>query len=67
MVDEYYSSEETYKGFTLKVKRFRLSDRMIYHRCCDIFKDGVRVGVSKTKKEAKDLIAGGYIREKGRV
>ena len=62
MIDEYCQSEESYKGFVLKIKRFRLSDRMVYHRSCEIFKDGIRVGVSKTKKEAKDLISGGYIR-----
>lgn len=62
MIDEFYQSEEKYKGFVLKIRRFRLNDKLIYHRACDIFKDGSRVGISKTKKEAKELISDGYIR-----
>lgn len=62
MIDEFYQSEEKYKGFVLKMRRFRLNDKLIYHRSCDIFKDGSRVGISKTKKEAKELISDGYIR-----
>ncbi len=62
IINSYYQSEEKFKGFVLKVYRFRLTEKLIYHRRCDIFKDGVRVGISKTKKEAKDLISGGYIK-----
>lgn len=62
MIDEFYQSEEKYKGFVLKIRRFRLNDKLIYHRSCEIFKDGSRVGISKTKKEAKELISDGYIR-----
>lgn len=62
MIDSYYQSEEHFKGFLLKVRRFRLNDKMIFHRSCEIYKDDVRVGISKTKKEAKELIAGGYIK-----
>ena len=62
MIDEFYQSEEKYKGFVLKMRRFRLNDKMIYHRSCDIFKNDSRVGISKTKKEAKKLISEGYMK-----
>ena len=63
MTDEYYQSEESYKGFILKIRRFRYSDtRLVYHRACDIFKDNERIGISKTKREAKDLISHGCFR-----
>lgn len=61
---EYIQSTETYKGFELKIRRFCLDDRrLIYHRECRIYKDGKSIGISKTKKEAKDLINHGCIKE----
>ena len=63
MGDEYIQSEEFYKGYVLKIRLYRLDDQsMVYHRNCDIYKDGKRIGISKTKKEAKDLISNGYMK-----
>lgn len=63
MIKEYVQSEETYKGFKLVIRRYCLNDKTLtYHRDCEIYKDGYRVGIIKTKKEAKELIDGGYIK-----
>jgi hypothetical protein len=53
---------ETYRGYELKIRRFCLNEeRMVYHRECRIYRSGEMVGISKTKKEAKDLIKSGYM------
>lgn len=62
MIYEYTQSEETYKGFILKMRRYKLNWGTTYHRQCVIFRDNQRVGICKTKKEAKDLIAHGCFR-----
>lgn len=60
---EYIQSEESYKGFNLKIRRFCLnSNTLMYHRECLIFKGDNSIAISKTKKEAKELIDGGYIK-----
>lgn len=57
MIKEYIQSEEQYKGFTLRIRRFCLNEKTLtYHRECIIFRDGVSVGIGKTKKECKELI-----------
>lgn len=62
MVRQYVQSEEEYKGYLLKVVATCLDDKTLqYHRSCEIFKNGVRIGIDKTKKSAKELIDGGYI------
>lgn len=57
----YIQSEENYKGFTLKVVMTSLGD-LRYHRTCEVWKDGERISIGKTKKEVKVLIAEGYIK-----
>ena len=59
---EYIQSEEQYKGFILKIRRFTLGNNLTYHRCCDIYYNGKRIGIGKTKKECKDLISHGCFR-----
>lgn len=60
---EYEQSRENYMGYTLVIRMFCLDDRRgVFHRECRIEKDGILVGISKTKKEAKDLISGGYMK-----
>ena len=61
MIRDYIQSTEKYKGFTLEIRRFCLNEKNTYHRECRIYKNGKRIGISKTKKEAKDLISNGYI------
>lgn len=61
MIREYIQSKEEYMGFTLEIRRFCLNEKMSYHRECRIYKNGKRIGISKTKKEAKDLIKNGYM------
>lgn len=54
---EYIQSEEKYKGFTLKIHRFCISDKTLtYHRECMIYLNDKCLGIGKTKKECKDLI-----------
>ena len=53
---EYIQSTEEYKGFTLEIRMYCLTDKNRWHRECRIYKDGKRIGISKTKKEVKDLI-----------
>lgn len=62
MIREYIQSEEMYKGFKLVMRRYCLDDnRGVYHRQCKVYKGDECIGISKTKKEAKDLIDGGYL------
>lgn len=62
MMREYIQSEESYKGFKLVIRMTCLDDRKNnYHRSCEVYKDGERIGIGKTKKECKELIDEGYI------
>lgn len=62
MIKEYIQSEEQYKGFTLKIRRYCLNDKTLtYHRECRIFRGDEYIALCKTKKEAKEFIDGGYI------
>lgn len=62
MIREYIQSEENYRGFKLVIRMTCLDDRKNnYHRFCEVYKDGVRIGIGKTKKECKELIDGGYM------
>lgn len=54
--NRYVQSEEAYKGFVLKVIRFQLGKTAMYHRECELWKDGTRIAIGKTKTEMKDLI-----------
>ena len=49
-------SIENYKGFELVMIGFYCGDNATMHRRCRILKDGVPLGLAKTKKELKDLI-----------
>lgn len=49
-------SVEIYKGFELVMLGFCCGDNATMHRRCRILKDGVPLGIAKTKKELKDLI-----------
>lgn len=63
MIKEYIQSEEMYKGFKLAIRRYCLNDKTLtYHRDCNVYKDDQLVAVCDTKKEAKELIDGGYIK-----
>lgn len=62
MIREYIQSEENYRGFKLVIRMTCLDDRKNnYHRSCEVYKDGERIGIGKTKKECKELINGGYM------
>ena len=50
---------EKYKGFELVMIGSVYGDNMTMHRRCRILKDGVAIGLAKTKKEMKDLIDNG--------
>lgn len=58
-MQEYIQSTEEYKGFTLEIRMFCLDEKNNWHRECRIYKDGKGIAISKTKKEAKDLISHG--------
>ena len=62
MIHEYIKSEEKYKGFIIKMRMVCLDNKMNYHKHVDVYKDGERISVGKSKKEIKDLIDGGYIK-----
>lgn len=63
MIRKYMQSEENYRGFKLVIMMTCLDDeKNRYHRTCEIYKDGERIGIGKTKKECKELIKGGYIK-----
>lgn len=62
MLREYIQSEEEYKGFMLVIRMTALSDTGTYHRSCDVFRNGERIGIGKTKKECKELIDLGYLK-----
>lgn len=63
MIKEYVQSEELYKGYKLQIRRFCLNEETLtYHRECRIFLNDKSIGISKTKKEAKELIDGGYLK-----
>lgn len=59
MIHKYVQSVEEYKGFTLSIIMTCLHDYGHFHRSCDVSKNGNRIAVCKTKKEAKDLIDNG--------
>lgn len=62
---EYIQSEEEYKGYLLKIRRYCLDDRRnIFHRNCEVWKNGEHIATGKTKKEIKELIDGGYMKWK---
>lgn len=64
MIREYIQSEEDYKGFVLKITRTCLDERrLVYHRRCEVWSNGERIAIGKTKKEIKDLIDGGYMQK----
>lgn len=56
MIHEYVEFTENYKGYVLETIKYRLHDRDSYHKRVNVYKDGKSIAVSKTKKEAKDLI-----------
>jgi len=62
MIREYIQSTEEYKGFVLEIHMTALHDMGHYHRTCEVFRDGKRIGIGKTKKECKELIDGGYLK-----
>lgn len=53
---EYIQSTEEYKGFTLEIRMYCLTNNNRWNRQCKIYRNGKCIGVSKTKKELKDLI-----------
>ena len=55
MIDYTHQSTEHYKGFDLVIETYSL-DHIRTHRKCTIFYNGKSLGVSRTKKELKDLI-----------
>ena len=59
MYVERVLSEEDYKGFKLVMLGSIYGNNTTMHRCCRILKDGVALGLAKTKKELKDLIDSG--------
>ena len=61
MVNRYFQSEEEYRGFILKVVMTKLGQSMQYRKTCEVWKDGKRIAIGKTKKEMKEQIADGYI------
>lgn len=63
MTEEYVWSVESYKGYELKVVSFQIGNG--WHRRCRVFKDGEEIAISKTKKESKMLIDGGYYEKLG--
>lgn len=62
MIHRYEQSEEFYKGYKLVLCMTSLTDRLQYHRSCEVYKDNERIAIGKTKKECKDLIDGGYMK-----
>lgn len=64
MINEYIQSVENYKGFVLKIRLFRFdSCKSGWHRECEIYRNQKRIAISKTKKEAKDLIDNNLFKE----
>lgn len=61
-MQECTQSTETYKGFILEIRLFRFDGKNNWHRECRVYKDGKRIAICKTKKEAKDLITHGYMK-----
>lgn len=60
MISTWIQSTEEYKGFTLEIVMTRNSTDKFPHRHCLILdKDGMALGMAKTKKELKDLIDNG--------
>lgn len=57
-MDKYTASIEDYKGFILEVvmERSHRNPSRCHRSCKIIGVDGSILGISKTKKEAKDLI-----------
>lgn len=67
MIKEYTQSCERYKGFILEIVMTCLDDNTLrYHRSCHVskgvFPNAERITICKTKKEAKELIDGGYLK-----
>ena len=58
MNEDYVWSVEQYKGYELKVVSTQIGNG--WHRRCRVSKDGKEIAISKTKKESKELIDGGY-------
>ena len=56
MIIQKEISRELYKGFELVMVGSWYGDNLTMHRSCRIIKDGVSLGMAKTKKELKDLI-----------
>ena len=61
MVVDFIESEEDYMGFVLKVRKYRYTEQkgIIWHRKSELYKNGERIAVSKTKKELKEMIKSG--------
>lgn len=55
-MNEYINSKEKYKGFELRGMMLRYHESNPWHRRCYVFKNGERVAICKTKKDAKSLI-----------
>jgi hypothetical protein len=62
MKQEYIQSTEDYKGFTLELRMYCLTDKNRWHRKCYIYKDGEHIAISKNKKEGKEYVDYYYIR-----
>jgi len=53
----YIQSTEEYRGYTLEIEMTQDYNHLsLFHRRCNVYKDGKPIAICKSKKEAKDLI-----------